>query len=42
MSVTDLSQLLNEIKAEINAVVEKHLLPHFEKMKCNNVMMQLK
>ena len=41
MSMIDLSQLLNEIKTEINAVVEKHLLPHFEKMKCNNENIKL-
>ena len=34
--MNDLSELLNAIKSEINMVVERHLLPHFERMKCNN------
>ena len=34
--MNDLSELLNAIKSEINTVVERHLLPHFERMKCNN------
>jgi hypothetical protein len=39
--MNDLSELLNAIKSEINMVVERHLLPHFEKMKCNNENMKL-
>jgi hypothetical protein len=41
MSTFDLSQLLNDIKSEITSVVEKHLLPHFEQMKCNNENIKL-
>ena len=37
----ELSQLLNNIKTEIGAVVERNLLPHFERMKCNNENIKL-
>ena len=39
--MNDLTELLNAIKSEINMVVERHLLPHFEKMKCNNENMRM-
>jgi hypothetical protein len=39
--MNDLSELLNAIKNEINSVVERHLLPHFERMKCNNENIRL-
>jgi len=39
--MNDLSQLMNDIKNEITSVVERHLLPHFERMKCNNENIKL-